>query len=68
MTLENLEQATVKQLQSFIHNCLGVKSKKTGKYIHINTYKWSKADLLNLITNSGYALTALQYLNGEDIF
>lgn len=66
--ITTLEQATVSQLQDFIHNCLGIKSPKTGKYIHINTYKWNKQRLLDLIINNGFSLTAIQYLNGENIF
>ena len=66
--ITDLHQATSSQLSDFIYNCLGTRSEKTGKYIHINTYHWNKQQLLNLIMDSGYTLTAIQYINGENIF
>ena len=60
-----LEQATVKQLQEFIDVCMRTTSEKTGRPIKINTFKWTKSRLIDLIIDCGYRLDAIQFINGE---
>lgn len=61
--ITDIAKAKNSELESFIKDCLRQTSSKTGKQIKINTYKWSKKDLLDLIIRSGYQKDCLEYLN-----
>ena len=58
-----LEQAKIAEINDFISNCLRVRSEKTGKLIKINTFKWSKAQLVDCIRNANYENACVDYIN-----
>lgn len=61
--IHSLEQATIPMLQDFVDSCMRTTSPKTGKLIKINTFKWRKSNLIDLIEDSGYTRDALEFIN-----
>lgn len=59
-----LEECTVHELTAYIDNCVREKSKKTGKPVKVNVYKWSKACLIQFIKELELNYECLKYING----
>lgn len=62
-TISCLEEARATDISDYIYNNLGKKSKRTGKPVHINTFHWTKSQLIRLVRNAGFEEHALTWLN-----
>lgn len=63
-TIKSVQEGTKEQLEEFISLYLRTTSPKTGKQIKINTAKWSKQDLVNLVKK--YEKHFLEFVNGDN--